>query len=89
MTPASKRRKVTLNLDEDWLSLIDQSRGHIPRSRYVEMIARDIGLTAAMTAEADVEDNAAYEAHIAGSRASIRKHAPTCACAVCEAATAP
>ena len=33
------RRKVTLNLDEKWIAEIDRRRGHIPRSRFIEVIA--------------------------------------------------
>lgn len=33
------RRKVTLNLDESFVAMLDAARGHVPRSRYVEQLA--------------------------------------------------
>lgn len=33
------RRKVTLNLDESFVAMLDAARGHVPRSRYIEQLA--------------------------------------------------
>jgi hypothetical protein len=36
---AMARRKVTLNLDEEWVAEIDRRRGLVPRSRFVEVVS--------------------------------------------------
>lgn len=33
------RRKVTVNLDESFVAMLDAARGHVPRSRYLEQLA--------------------------------------------------
>lgn len=113
------RRKVTINVDEDWLKLIDSTRGLIPRSRYIEMIARDIGTSFPRSENPGVpeaerspelvdprdlpprpfEDEPIVPAEIlttenvkqrydkqlaSAGLPAVRKHAPTCSCAVCK-----
>lgn len=36
------RVKVTLNLDEGWVRRIDERRGLVPRSRFVEALDPDV-----------------------------------------------
>lgn len=87
------RRKVTINVDETWLEYIDSTRGLIPRSRYIEMIARDVGTAPAKADRSpeppvdflvteDVKQR--YDKQLASAGLpAVRKHAPTCSCAVC------